>query len=339
MSGSDDAPIAHGGALGAAIARFGGEPEDWLDLSTGISPFSFPLPPMAADIWRRLPDPAEAARVAGLARLHYGASVDPVLTPGSQAAIQLLPRLSPSVRTAAILSPTYGEYDLAFRRAGLDVAAVDSIEGLLGADIAVLANPNNPDGHRHDPDTIASLAVGRSGRLTVVDEAFADMHPELSVVAAAGRVPGLLVLRSFGKVFGMAGIRLGFAFGSADILARLVSGLGPWAVSGPALAVAAHAFTRADLVDAQRRRITASHTLTRAAVIRAGLPIVGETALFVLVQHGNAEGLRDRLSARQVLARSFAHSPDVLRIGLVADDAEADRLVLAILAARKGKAQ
>ncbi|PWV98964.1 L-threonine O-3-phosphate decarboxylase [Hoeflea marina] len=325
---TDPKPIAHGGALADAMARHGGAAADWLDLSTGVSPFSLELPAMDTDVWRRLPDPATVREMAAAARAYYRGGQLPVPTPGSQAAIQLLPRLAPSglTRRVAILSPTYGEYELAFRRAGFDIAAATMLDAALDADVAVLANPNNPDGRRFDRATLTAFAEARAGRLTVVDEAFADMHPDLSIADLAGHLPGLVVLRSFGKFFGMAGIRLGFAFADREISAALEAGLGPWAVSGPALAVAGQAFSRPDLVDGLKARISTAHALTLAAIAQAGLELAGETALFALVGYRGAARLRDRLAADHVLTRAFDHSPDRLRIGLVADPEQAARL-------------
>lgn len=325
-------PIAHGGALHDAMSRHGGAVGDWLDLSTGVSPFSLELPAMDTDVWQRLPDQGTAHQIATAAQAHYRGGCLPVPTPGSQAAIQLLPKLASVAGQCrvAILSPTYGEYELAFGRAGFAVSPEATLGAALDADVAVLANPNNPDGRRFDRAALLGFVRARAGRLTIVDEAFADMHPEVSIVDQAGHIPGLIVLRSFGKFFGMAGIRLGFAFADADISARLADGLGPWAVSGPALAVAGQAFSRPDLVDGLRTKIQASHALTLGAIRDAGLAIAGETALFVLVRHPDAAKLRDRLAKRHVLTRAFDHTPDVLRIGLVSDTAGAARLTAAL---------
>ena len=330
--------VRHGGALREAIARYGGAAEDWLDLSTGVSPFALPLPAMDEEVWRRLPDPDMARQVARAAARHYGGGAIPVITPGSQAAIQHLPDLArlaaPGASTVAIPGPTYGEYAAAFARHGFRVNTVDGPGEAVEADAVVLANPNNPDGRRLSPGDIAAFAQARGDRLTVVDEAFADMHPEVSVVARAGELPGLVVLRSFGKVFGMAGVRLGFAFAETRLAMALAERLGPWAVSGPALAIAAHAFANPDRVAGQRARIAAAHALTKEAILAAGCAISGETALFFLLDVGDGAGWRDRLAERHILTRAFDHTPRALRIGLVADEMQAERLAMALAAAR-----
>lgn len=340
MSDFSETRVSHGGALREAMARHGGMAEDWLDLSTGISPIAFPLPEIDIETWRRLPDPDWLREIARAATRHYGGGSIPAITPGSQAAIQHLPALAElamaGAATVAILAPTYGEYEAAFRRHGFAVSRAGSLEQAIDADAVVLANPNNPDGRRLSPRELEALCLARKGRLTVVDEAFADMHPDLSVVSLAGSMPGLLVLRSFGKFFGMAGLRLGFVFGETRLTSALTARLGPWAVSGPALAVAGHAFDNPDRVAAQGRAILAAHALTRDAVLSAGCSIVGETALFLLIEAENGARWRDSLAARHILTRAFDHSPDVLRIGLVADAGEAERLRAALSAAAAG---
>lgn len=328
--------IDHGGALLDAMAAHGGAAEDWLDLSTGISPVSFPLPEFSAESWRRLPDPSYARRVAELARSHYGAAVMPVITPGSQAAIQHLPMLARllerGARKVAILSPTYGEYEAAFGRGGFAVRTVSSLAEARDADAAVLANPNNPDGRMFAPDELAAFASARGNRLTVVDEAFADCHPEVSVAGRAGEIPGLLVLRSFGKFFGLAGVRLGFAFAAAPVAQALSEALGPWPVSGPALEIAAFAFSSDDRLARQRAEIERCHAMTAGAIADAGWTVRGQIALFFLLDAKDGAAARDALAGHRILVRAFDHSPRRLRLGLVATGEDAGRLAGALKA-------
>lgn len=321
-------PIAHGGALAEAMARYGGAASEWLDLSTGIAPFSLPLPELPAEVWRRLPEQAELTRVCELAMRHYGASVLPVAVPGTQAAIQILPWLKPQTETVAIVSPTYGEYELAFRRMGRGVEPVHVLDAAAATQsaVVVLANPNNPDGRETVRDDVFGFARAHRNRLLIVDEAFADMRADLSMVGAAGVEPNLVVLRSFGKFFGLAGVRLGFVFAEPGLAAVLADRLGPWSVSGPALAIAAHAFSRIDLVAEQRRRLEAAHKMTRSALTMAGVPIAGETPLFFCCEVGAGAEVRDALANHKVLVRAFNHSPSRIRVGLVGDDLAAVRL-------------
>jgi cobalamin biosynthesis protein CobC len=321
-------PIAHGGALSEAIARHGGEPGEWLDLSTGISPFTLPLPEIPATVWRRLPESAEVGRVGDLAMRYYGGSVRPLAVPGTQAVIQLLPLLRPDAERVAIVSPTYGEYEQSFRRAGIKVERVATLDAAAPnrAPIVVLANPNNPDGRETVRDDVFGFIRSHRDRLVIVDEAFADLRQDLSMVGAAGMEPNLVVMRSFGKFFGLAGLRLGFVFASPAILGLLADRLGPWAVSGPALAIADHAFGRKDLVSELRDKIDRAHGQTRSALNMAGIRILGETPLFFCCDVGNGEQIREALAAHHVLVRSFDHTPETIRIGLVPDELSAVRL-------------
>jgi len=321
-------PIAHGGALAEAMARHGGSVSEWLDLSTGISPFSLPLPEMPADVWRRLPDPAEVRRVCEMAQRHYGGSVLPVAVPGTQAAIQLLPWLTPHADLVAIVSPTYGEYERSYRRMDMSVEPVKTIEAAAAtrALAIILANPNNPDGRETMRDDVFGFARAHRHRLLIIDEAFADLRQDLSMTGAAGSEPNLVVMRSFGKFFGLAGVRLGFVFAEPRLASILTERLGPWAVSGPALAIAAHAFSRIDLVAEQRRKLEAAHVMTRSALNKALVTIVGETALFFHCEVGNGAAVRDALASHKVLVRAFDHSPTRIRIGLAPDELAAVRL-------------
>ncbi|MEM5491569.1 threonine-phosphate decarboxylase CobD [Hoeflea sp. AS16] len=328
MNEQTAAPIAHGGALSEAMARHGGTASEWLDLSTGISPFSLPLPEIPADVWRRLPEQSEVQRVCELAMQHYGASVVPIAVPGTQAAIQLLPFLTPNASEVAIVSPTYGEYERAYQRMDMAIDPIDALHGatVTRASVAILANPNNPDGRETPRDDIFGFARAQRHRLVVVDEAFADMRQDLAMVGAAGMEPNLVVMRSFGKFFGLAGLRLGFVFAEAELAKILRERLGPWAVSGPALAIASHAFSRLDLVNELRTKLDKAHAMTRSALSMARVRIVGETALFFYCDVGDGAAVREFLASHKVLVRAFDHSPSRIRIGLVPDELSAVRL-------------
>lgn len=328
MTQQTAAPIAHGGALSEAIAKYGGTASEWLDLSTGISPFSLPLPEISADSWRRLPEQSEVRRVCELAMRHYGGSVVPIAVPGTQAAIQLLPFLTPNASEVAIVSPTYGEYEQAYRRMDMEVDPIDALDGatVTRASVAVLANPNNPDGRETPRDDIFGFVRAQRHRLVIIDEAFADMRQDLTMVGAAGMEPNLMVMRSFGKFFGLAGLRLGFVFAEPALAKILSDRLGPWAVSGPALAIAAHAFSRLDLINELRGKLDKAYTMTRSALKMASVKIVGETSLFFYCDVGDGAAVRDLMASHKLLVRAFDHSPSRIRIGLVPDELSAVRL-------------
>ena len=202
----------HGGNLDLAQQRFGGRAEDWIDLSTGINRLPYPVGEIDAHHWQALPSRSEIDALHQAARHAYRTAAPIVAMGGAQAAIQLLPQLAPRGR-ARILAPTYNEYAPVLSAAGWEVEEVRALDALAGADLAIVVNPNNPDGRRYAPKDLLAL-LPRVGHL-VIDESFADAVPELSLASEAGR-PGLLILRSFGKFYGLAGLRLGFAIGHAD---------------------------------------------------------------------------------------------------------------------------
>ena len=212
--GGADEPLLHGGDLDAARRLFPGAPEPFIDLSTGINPNPYPLPRFSADLFARLPEPAAATAVAAAAARAYGAhSADQVVpAPGTQILLPLVAGLVRPCR-AAIVAPTYAEHARAAAFAGHEVEAVREIDACRGAGLVIVGNPNNPDGRLHARAALLDLAKDLRGRggLLVVDEAFMDVGPPDASLAADVSCGNVVVLRSFGKFFGLAGIRLGFA--------------------------------------------------------------------------------------------------------------------------------
>ncbi len=320
-----DGLLHHGGGVRRAASRHGIPAEAWLDLSTGINPEGWPVPPPPASSWRRLPE--EGDGLESVASTYYG--TDSLLAvAGSQAAIQALPHLRPPGRVV-ITAPGYAEHAIAWRRGGHRVTLAPPEE--IGKQIdhhqvAVIIHPNNPTGHRFDPHTLLSWQerLGRRGGWLVVDEAFMDATPEASLAPLAGR-RGLVVLRSLGKFFGLAGVRVGFVCAEGGLLRALRTRLGPWAVSGPARWVA----TRA-LADHPWHTMTREHLVARSARLERmlgahGLPSGGSTPLFVRVVTPVAGELHQALCRRGILTRLF-RAPAALRFGLPGRESEWSRL-------------
>ncbi|MGE4220758.1 MAG: threonine-phosphate decarboxylase CobD [Alphaproteobacteria bacterium] len=330
-------PILHGGGLRAAEARFGRPAEGWLDLSTGISPWPYPVPPLGADAWRRLPEPEAVRDLERIAAAAYGVT-DPsavVAVPGAQTAIQWLPRLRPTGRVG-VLGFTYAEHAHCWRQAGHRVETVETPDGAADCDVLVVVNPNNPDGRVLSRGAVldAAGALAARGGVTVVDEAFADAMPETGVADAAGR-PGLCVLRSFGKMYGLAGLRLGFVLAPPDLADRLRAALGPWAVGGAAIAVGTAALAdtawRAERTD----RLAAAAGRLDRLLDRAGLRVLGGTPLFRLADvPGGAERLHAHLARAGILTRAFPDRSNWLRFGIPGGRRAERRLAAALDAAR-----
>ncbi|MGO6673678.1 threonine-phosphate decarboxylase CobD [Rhizobium leguminosarum] len=329
------APIVHGGGVTAAAAAFGGRPEDWLDLSTGINPCPVALPDIPARAWHRLPDRHLVDEARRAARDHYGSGkILPLPVPGTQSVIQLLPRLIEAGRRVAVtdervavVSPTYGEYERAFASAGFAVDAVGDVAAIgAGHRLAIVVNPNNPDGLIWPAEKLIALhdRMKAADGLLVVDEAFGDTDPALSLASRAPQLSNLIIFRSFGKFFGLAGLRLGFAIARDDILARFEDWLGPWAVSGPALSIAA-SLLRSD-ASPIRGRIAERSAGLHAVLKGAGLRMAGGTALFTLVADARAGDIYAHLCRHHILVRKFDYAPDWLRFGLTPDPAADRRL-------------
>lgn len=318
----------HGGDIDQAIARFGGARADWLDLSTGINPRPYPVSAIPQSAWEALPTPSETSALAAAAKAAYRAGAEVIPVPGAQAAIQAIPWLR-APGAARVLEPTYNEHRAALVVAGWQVARAETLEALRGADLAVLVNPNNPDGRKHQPEELLALA-GDVG-LLVVDESFADADPALSLAPHLTNDCNILVLRSFGKFYGLAGVRLGFVIAGAESGARVRDLIGPWAVSGPAITIGAKALSDGNWRAATTARLEQDAARLDALATSAGWRIAGGTSLFRLYETPDAEMARDRLAGGRVWSRIFPYSHNWVRLGLP-DGAAAWRQIGAALA-------
>lgn len=332
--------LEHGGRLRQAAAHYAIPLADWLDLSTGINPDSYPLPAtLPAAAWQRLPEDDDGLEAA--AARYYGSS-ELLPVAGSQAAIQALPAVLPGERVA-LLTPSYVEHAHAWRQRQCSLVRSndEQLEQLVAAhDIVVLVHPNNPDGSRFTPARLRAWRqqLAARGGWLVIDEAFIDTEAENSLCADAG-TPGLIVLRSLGKFFGLAGARVGFVFAPADVRKRLTGLLGPWTLSGPArwaarLALADTAWqaqTRQQLVNASQR--------LDALLTSHGLGPCPGCALFRYLSHPQASVLHEALARQGILVRLFTpgryHRHHALRFGLPTDDAGWARLDQALRIALK----
>ncbi len=327
----DAVPIEHGGDLGAARLAFPGAPEPFIDLSTGINPYPYPIPQLPPDLFARLPEAAALERLAAIAARAYGApsAAHVVAAPGTQI---LLPMVAALVRPgrAAVLGPTYAEHVRAAARSGHRVEEVADLAGMRDAALAVVVNPNNPDGRIIPREALLACAHGLpADSLLVVDEAFMDVCASASLAREVGRRK-IVVLRSFGKFFGLAGLRLGFALAEPAIAARLRTGLGPWAVAGPALAIGAAALSDQPWAEMMRARLAQAARRLDQALAAAGVDIAGGTSLFRLVRTPVAPELFRHLGRAGILVRRFAGEPTWLRFGLPAGEPEWQRLAAAI---------
>ncbi len=319
--------VLHGGALKAAMRAYPHAPKPWLDLSTGINPHPYPIGEVPIAAWTRLPEREEVAALEDAAARAYraGGGTRVVAAPGAQALIQLLPQLFPA-RRVAILGPTYAEHEARWR-AGADVMVVDGLAAVGEADAVVVVNPNNPDGRVTSVPDLLRLA--ERARLLVVDESFMDLSPTASLAPHIGDRP-VVILRSFGKTYGLAGLRLGFALAPPRLAEQIRDALGPWAVSGPALAIGTRALGDAGWLAAMRTRLVADAAHQPQAPSGQKGVEAGGTPLFRLAACGDAHALHAHLCRHGVLARVFDAQPHWVRFGLPRDEADWDRLACAL---------
>ena len=308
----------HGGDLDRAISQFGGQRVDWLDLSTGINPHAYTLPPIDNSLWTDLPDKGLQQDVEAAAAAAYHTTRPCLALAGAQQAIQLYPALfarHKAGRQARVLHPSYNEHERQLLRQNWQVERVLETDQLAGADLAVVVNPNNPDGRQCRPEQLFSLAeqVG----VLVIDESFCDPLPHLSVCPhITSQHDNILVLRSFGKFYGLAGLRLGFAVGPQACLDGLADMMGSWAVSGPALAVGKAALTDKKWAADMTAQLAAEAEQLDRLVHAAGWQIVGGTSLYRLCQMKDAAAWQDHLAGHHIWTRAFSYNANWLRLGL-----------------------
>jgi cobalamin biosynthetic protein CobC len=320
--------MKHGGDLTGAQARYGTGGPAWLDLSTGINPHPWPIPPAIRNAdWTRLPSRADLDGLVAAARRAYGVAPASaiVAAPGTQSLIQWLPRLAAG-GGVSIVGPTYVEHADSWREAGFAVEEVADLADARSAHI-VIVNPNNPDGRVASLSSLVAAAerCRAAGGWLIVDESFADADPDCSLLASAPGLPAI-VLRSFGKFYGLAGMRLGFAVAPPEIAERLARALGPWAVSAPAIAVGTAALGDQDWARSMRSQLERESRALDDALSRAGLRLVGGTSLYRLAQSADAGALHAALAKQHIWVRRFAWQADLLRFGLPPDDAALQRL-------------
>lgn len=301
-------PRDHGGGVDAAAIIYGGARSRWIDLSTGINPVPYPTGEISQQAWTTLPDSTAQTALIDAARRFWNVPDAAALlaTPGASAPIAMIPRLRPAARVH-IATPTYNEHAAAFAASGWSEAAAPT-----DADAQVVVHPNNPDGRLFTPSDLHAP-------LRIIDESFADVIPNTSLIAEA-TTPNTLILKSFGKFWGLAGLRLGFVIGDPDLIAELSTMLGPWPVAGPALQIGAQALSDPAWADQTRQRLSTDSKRLDTLLAEAGAAPLGGTTLFRLYDVEDASAWQDRLARHQIWSRVFPDNSRWLRLGLPAPD-------------------
>lgn len=314
----------HGGQLAQACARFGGAPEDWLDLSTGINTNGWTPPADLAVAWQRLPEPDALEALEAAAARHFGCDAAMcVAVPGSETALRLLAHLIglPGLHSA----PCYATYRAAFG-CSHDLAELTALP--TRATALVVGNPNNPDGTLQSRASLMAMLdhQERYGGWLIVDEAFADCDPTLSIADTLQEERRLIILRSLGKFFGLAGLRLGFVIAPPGMVNALRAILGDWPLHSGALILGRAAYADHAWIAQTRNALPLRSSRLDQVLIGHDLAPLGQCPLFRLIDTTAAPALFERLAGQRILTRPFADWPHLLRIGVPGDQTALDRL-------------
>lgn len=309
----------HGGNLDAACLEHGGTRADWIDLSTGINPVPYSLGPLPSDLWTALPDLTAQNGLISAARSFWSVpcALDILPTNGASAAIAALPDLFDGT-AVDIPCPTYNEHARAFTAAGWTVNAEHGPH-----DARVIVHPNNPDGRLWSQSAVSPAQLA-------IDESFADCMDGCSLLPHISN-DQQVVLKSFGKFWGLAGLRLGFVIAAPNTIARLKARLGPWSVSGPALAIGTNALNDIGWARKTRLRLQQDASRLDALMAQNGNAAIGGTPLFRLYYCDSAHAKQNALAQSKIWSRTFPYDPHWLRLGLPAPT-QWDRLEAALIA-------
>ncbi|USG62308.1 threonine-phosphate decarboxylase CobD [Sneathiella marina] len=325
--------LFHGGDLQWAQSYFSQAKGPWLDLSTGINPRAYPIPAISPEAWQRLPGGGEEQSMLAAAKKFYGASRSAKIcaVPGTQLSIQMIPRLYARSQVD-ILSPTYAEHAASWKQAGHQVREISCLKEISEkARFVIVVHPNNPDGKTFEKSKLVALSNrlrSRNGQL-IIDEAFADTNQDCSLVSEISQ-DGPLILKSFGKFFGLAGLRLGFCLGPATTIDDLRQSLGPWAVSGVAMEIATKALQDDIWISQTRRSLNTASEQLETLLREFGFNIIGRSSLFCCVQIDSSDKLFEYLCERGIYCRMFPERPGFLRFGLPNTEEDWQRFTAAL---------
>lgn len=324
--------LIHGGALDQMRFAFPNAPDPWIDLSTGINPWPYPNIEIAQSSLQHLPSSEMYNACRDAMADAIGAKPEAMLlSPGSELVIRLLPDIL-DARRIAILSPTYADHASSWQRAGAEIVrSQDPLDCADWADAIVICHPNNPDGRLFELDAMeaARRKLAARGGWLIVDEAYADLIPKLSLSEKGGE-DGLVVLRSFGKFYGLAGLRLGAALAPPAVLKAIAARLGTWPVSGSALEIGARAYADTTWQRETLKNLSIAADKLDHSLKEVGVSLVGGTDLFRLVELDDAHSVFRRLANAGVYVRRFEWSETHLRIGMPATSEAQERLLSAL---------
>lgn len=302
-------------------------PLPWLDLSTGINARPWTGIDLNALDLTALPGAFDLVELEAAARAMFGsATLDVAALPGTETGMRAIDCLGLPGPVRHVV-PSYSSH--AEMLAGsTGIAHHDLEDEARRGGTIILANPNNPDGRIVPPTRLLTVArtLRDKGGWLIVDEAFADVVPDASILPLLYERDPVIVFRSFGKFFGLAGLRLGFVAAPGPQLTLFRRRLGSWPVSTPAIAIGRAAYRDDEWIAATRAALAVSALHLDEVLVRHGLTPMGDCPLFRLVETGDASAIFERLARAGILVRPFDYAPRWLRFGLPADTEALDRL-------------
>ena len=296
-------PLDHGGNLDSAAKHYGGKRQDWLDLSTGINPEAYSLNSVQEADWKALPDKLANTEICLAARKFWNVPdrADILAVPGCSSAIAQIPTLF-SPGSVEIAVPTYNEHAASFQFHGWQTLTKSK-----SAQARVIVHPNNPTGKFSElPDPAP---------LNIIDESFCDIAPLRSHIARSA-MPGHIILKSFGKFWGLAGLRLGFAIGDPFLIKALRQKLGPWPVSGIALRIGTKALQDYDWANNTRNRLKIDIARLDTLLMTLKAKPIGDCSLFRTYAVEDAAQIQKQFAESLIWSRIFPYSNDWIRLGL-----------------------
>ena len=328
--------LVHGGQLLTVAQQYNRPLEQWLDLSTGIAPFSYPINDIPAKYWQDLPQVNDELIAA--AKCYYQTE-HCLPCHGSQAVIERLPKFwlekYPQAQTVYLPKVGYKEHQKAWLQAGFSATFYqdDLPKEIENNSVIVVINPNNPSGKLFNKEELLQCyqRVQLANGLMIVDEAFMDVVEPNQSLTPHIEDDHLIILRSFGKFFGLAGLRIGFVCASERWLKVMSASFGPWHVNGPAQYVALQALQDNHWQAQQRHKLQQQMIKLRQLLQKQlSADLVG-CLLFVTAYVNNAEQVYSKLCQQGVYVR-LTDEKHSLRFG-IATDAQLVKLekVIAVL--------
>ena len=326
----------HGGDLSDAV-RVNRKIKKWIDLSTGINPNAYNDFNIDKTVYSHLPSGNQLAELMSIARGYYNLNQEIKICAyqGAQGVINILPNIvNKNIHdTIQILTPTYTEHYRVWNDHGFKIRLVTNIENELDPSIPfVLVNPNNPDGKLFQPKYLEELweRIRKAGGFLILDESFMDGTPDMSFRFDNCR-DNVIVIRSFGKFFGLPGLRLGFVYGDNHYINKVSSLVGPWPISSSSLLIARKAMLDTVWISATITDLKMKSTALSNFLHDQKLKTVGDCYFFKTIELDNASQMHKALANHGIWTRIFNYNQKWLRMGLTKNKFEFEYLANTIM--------